>query len=111
MPSQDEWSHDPSVQIMRQIFSRMEKAQEELLRDLNISPLDPRLREGRKHARDLFERLWPRGAKKRIIADEKEAALLYIHCLAHGLSQEGIDVGSRILVKDEKIVRLLEEEG
>ncbi len=109
MSFRDEWDHDPSVQMMRKVFSQLEKAQEELLKDLKISAFDPRLRDGREHARDMFERLWPLAAKKRIVVGEKDAALLYVHCLAHALSQGGVEAVSKLLEKDEKILRFLKE--
>jgi hypothetical protein len=109
MPFQDEWGHDPSVQSMRRIFSHMEKAQNELLRHVKISPLDQRLRRGREHARTLFERLWPLATRKGIVASEEDAALLYIHCLANLLSRSGIAVPSDSLPQHEKISKLLKE--
>ncbi len=109
MSFQDEWAHDPSVQMMRKVFSQMEKAQEGLLRNLKISPFDQRLRDGREHARDLFERLWPLAAKKRIVVGEKEAALLYVHCLSHALSSKGVKAASKGLEENEEIVRFLKE--
>ncbi len=109
MPFQDEWARDPSVQMMRKVFFQMEKAQEELLRDLKISPFDQRLRDGREHARDLFERLWPLAAKRRIVVGEKDAALLYIHCLAHALRLRGAKASSKRLEENEEIVQFLKE--
>jgi len=110
MPFHDEWDHDPSVQMMRQLFSQMERAQERLLRDLDISPFDQRLRDGREHARDLFERARPRAGRKGIVADGKDAASLYIQCLAHALSERGIEVPDEVLQKNGKVVRILKEE-
>ncbi len=109
MPFQDEWVHDPSVQMMRKVFSQMEEAQEELLRDLKIPAFDQRLRDGREHARNLFERLWPLAAKKHIVVGDKDAALLYIHCLAHALSSKGVKAASKGLEENEEIVRFLKE--
>ena len=109
MSFRDEWEHDSSVQMMRKIFSQMEKVQEELLRDLKISPFDQRLRDGREHARDLFERLWPIATRQGIVVGERDAALLYVHCLAHALCQRGVEAPTRVSEKDEKIVRFLKE--
>ena len=110
MPLRDEWDHDPSVQMMRKVFSQMEKAQEELLRDLNISFFDRRLRAGRGHARDLFERLWPVATRQGIVVGEKDAALLYVHCLAHALSQRGVQSQNKGLGENNKIARFLKEQ-
>ncbi len=109
MSSRDEWDHDPSVQMMRKVFSQIEKAQGELLRDLEISAFDQRLRNGREHARGLFERLWPLAAKKRIVVGEKDAALLYVHCLAHALSREGVGAASKVLEGNQEIIRFFKE--
>ena len=109
MSFRDEWEHDPSVQMMRKVFSQMERVQEELLRDLKISPFDQRLRDGREHARDLFERLWPIATRQGIVVGERDAALLYVHCLAHALSQRGVEAPTRVSEKDEKIARFLKE--
>ncbi len=109
MSFRDEWDYDPSVQMMRKVFSQIEKAQGELLRALEISPFDQRLRDAREHARDLFERLWPLAAKRRIAVGEKGAALLYIHCFAHALSGKGVDAASKTLEESDGIARFLKE--
>jgi len=109
MSFRDEWDYDPSVQMMRKIFSEMEKGQEELLGGLKISPFDQRLRDGREHARDLFERLWPLATRRGVVTGEKDAALLYVHCLAHALSRGGVEAASKLLEEDEEMVRFLKE--
>ena len=110
MTIQDDWGHDPSVQSMRRVFSHMEKAQNELLRNLKISFFDQRLRRSREQARKLFERVWPLAARKGIAESEEDAALLYIHCLANLLSLNGISVPSELLPQHEKISSFLKEE-
>lgn len=109
MPLRDEWDRDPSVQMMRKIFSQMEKAQGELLKDLDLSPFDQRLRDGREDARDLFERFWPIATRQGVVVGEREAASLYIHCLAHALSQRGVEAPKKASEENEKIVRFLKE--
>jgi hypothetical protein len=109
MVFRDEWDRDPSVQMMRKVFSQMEKAQEGLLRDLKISPFDQRLRDGREYARDLFERLWPVGTRQGVVVGERDAALLYAHCLAHALNQRGVPSPSKVLEENGKIVRFFTE--
>ena len=64
MPFEDEWGHDPSVQSMRRVFSFMEEAQQELLRRLNISLFDKRLRRSREQALELFEQSLASGCQK-----------------------------------------------
>jgi hypothetical protein len=109
-PFEDEWGQDPSVQSMRRVFSFMEEAQQQLLRDLNISLFDQRLRFGRQQALELFEQAWPLAIKKGIITGEKDAAPLYLHCLARALKLARIEVPNELLPKDEKIIRLLQKE-
>ncbi len=110
MPSGDEWGHDPSVQSLRRVFSYMEKAQHELLMHLNISLFDKRLRSVREQALELFEKTWSRAVRQGIIGNEREAAPLYIHCLARVLSPGGVEVPQDMLPRDEKIIRFLKKE-
>ena len=88
----------------------MEEAQQELLRHLHISFFDPRLRRSREQALELFERAWPLAVRQGIIANEKDAAPLYIHCLAKALSSVGIEVPNELLPMDGKIIRFLQKE-
>ena len=106
---QDEWGHDPSVQSMRRVFSYMEEAQQELLRRLTISLFDQRLRRSREKALELFEQAWPLPVRQGMMMSEKDAAPLYIHCLARALSLVGVEVPGALLPGDEKIVRFLKE--
>ncbi len=108
-PFEDEWGHDPSVQSMRRVFSFMGDAQQELLRRLNISLFDQRLRRVRRQALELFERAWPLAVRQGMIMSEKDAALIYIHCLARALSLVGVEVPGALLPGDEKIIRFLQE--
>jgi hypothetical protein len=110
MSPQDEWGHDPSVQSMRRVFSLLEAAQEELLRRLNISLFDQRLRLSREQALEFFEQAWPLAIKQGIILNEKDTATLYIHCLARALSSAGVEVPNELLPRDEKITRFLQKE-
>ena len=109
MRFEDEWGHDPSVQSMRRVFSYMEEAQQELLRRLTISLFDQRLRHSREKALELFEQAWPLAIRQGIIMSEKDAAPLYIHCLARALSLVGAEVPGALLPRDEKIIRFLQE--
>lgn len=109
MPFEDEWGHDPSVQSMRRVFSFMEEAQQGLLKRLNISLFEQRLRRARKQALELFERAWPLAVRKGMMMNEKDAAPLYIHCLAKALSLVGVEVPKDLLPRDEKIIHFLQE--
>ena len=106
MPFQDEWGHDASVQSMRRVFSSMEEAQRELLSCLNISILDRRLRRSREQALVLFERTWPKAARRGMMGEEI-AAPLYLHCLAKSLRSAGVQVPEELLPRDEKLIHLL----
>jgi len=109
MPFQDEWGHDASVQSMRRVFSSMEEAQRELLLCLNISVLDRRLRRSREQALELFERTWPKAARRGMMGEEV-AAPLYVHCLARMLRLAGVEVPEELLPRDEKVIHLLKKE-
>jgi hypothetical protein len=105
---QDEWGHDPSVQSMRRVFSSMEEAQWEFLLCLKISVLDRRLRRSREQALELFERTWPKAARRGMMGEEA-AARLYLHCLAQSLRLAGVEVPEELLPRDEKIIHLLKK--
>ncbi len=106
---EDEWGQDTSVQSMRRVFSFMEEAQAQLLKDIHISPFDQNLRRGRQHALEIFERVWPLAIQKGIITSEKDAAPLYLHCLAQALKLARIEVPNELLPKDERIIRFLQK--
>ena len=108
MPFEDEWGHDPSVQSMRRVFSFMEEAQKEFLLCLNISSFDRRLRRSREQALEVFERAWHLAVRKGKMS-EKDAAPLYLHCLARTLRLAGVEVPEELLPKDEKIIHLLQK--
>ena len=109
MPFQDEWGHDASVQSMRRVFSLMEEAQQELLLCLNISFFDRRLRRSREKALELFERAW-HPAVRRGMMGEKDAAPLYVHCLARTLRLAGVEVPEELLPRDEKVIHSLKKD-
>lgn len=109
-PFEDEWGRDPSVQSMRRIFSYMDEAQGQLLRELHISFFDQRLRPCRQQALEFFEQVWPLAIRKGIITSEKDAAPFYIHCLAHALKLARIEVPDELLPKDENMIRFLQQE-
>ena len=109
LPFEDEWGHDPSVQSMRRVFSSIEEAQRELLLYMNISFLDRRLRRSREQAFELFERTWSKAIRKGMMS-EKDAAPLYLHCLARMLRSAGVEVSEELLPRNEKIVHLLKKD-
>jgi hypothetical protein len=105
----DEWGKDPSVRVMRQVFHRVEVAQEEVLTGLSISPFDPRLRGWREAALELFEQAWSKASRRGLFVGEEEAAALYVQCLLWILVKDGVTGAARIISEDERIKRLLEE--
>jgi len=106
---EDEWGRDPSVQSMRRVFSFIEAAQQELLLCLNLSFLDRRLRHSREQALELFERTWSKAVRRGMMS-EKDAAPLYVHCLARTLRLAGVEVPEELLPRDEKVIRFLQKE-
>jgi len=109
MPFHDQWGHDPNVQMMRRIFSLLENTQKELLRVIDISPFDLRLRRARNYSRDLFEQFWPIAMQKGIVSSEDETSHLYWHCLAHALKWSGIKTSAPPSNENDKIARFLQE--
>jgi len=109
LPFEDEWGHDPCVQSMRRVFSSIEEVQQKLLLYLNISFLDQRLRRSREQALELFERTWSKAIRKGMMG-EKDAAPLYLHCLARTLRSAGVEVSEELLPRDEKIIHLLKKD-
>jgi hypothetical protein len=90
MTNMDEWGEDPSVQIMRKVFKGMERAQHELLKQLDITPHDLRIRRWRDQALSLFEKACGVANRIGIIIDEHMASLVYVHCFARIMSTERI---------------------
>ena len=105
----DDWGVDPQVRYMRRIFARIESAQEEFLRSLKLSPLDDRLRRWREAALKLFEKTWMLSIRSGATADEAEASKIYLHCLAHFLKMNRIEVPPEILPGDDNIDRIVKE--
>jgi hypothetical protein len=103
------WDQDPSVQAMRRVFSRMEIAQKELLKQLNISHFDERLRVWRQTALELFERSCANARQQNIALDEEKIAGIYLHCLARTIGSGDIAIARDSLPRDEKIEKLVEE--
>jgi hypothetical protein len=106
---QDEWGHDPSVQMMRRIFARMEEAQKDLLEGLKFSPLDGRLRRIRESALHLFEKAWPQAQRVGLTKGEEDVATLYLHCFVKMLNREGIKVPPESFSGHQKILDFLSE--
>jgi len=106
MAMADDWGRNPEVRKMRRIFQEMESGQAGLIRAVNISEFDLRLRGWRDKARLLFERLWPKAAAFGS-PDDKRLGRLYVYCLARILYDDGIPVPETCLPEDKEIQRLV----
>ena len=105
----DEWGRDPSVQAMRRVFAAMEAAQREFIKNVGVSPFDPRMRRWRERALAAFDASWGRSARSGVELNEKETAALYVHCLGKIMTKEGIDIPAEILPRIEKLQKILKE--
>jgi len=103
----DEWGRDPSVRAMRGIFKTMEDCVDDLLKQLNISPLDLRVRGWLEQALVNYERAWVEARRKGIRMDEKMAAAVYGHCLAKVIGADGIKVPESRFASDQDAEREL----
>jgi hypothetical protein len=109
MTEMDEWGKDPSVQFMRKVFNKMEKAQHELLKRLDIIPYDLRIRRWRDQALALFERAWGVANRMGITMDEHTASAVYVHCLAKIMGAERINIPAGILPEAKSVERIFKE--
>ncbi len=109
MSIRDDWGQDPSVQRMRRVFAHIETTQGKLLRRLNISPYDNRLRRWREEARPLLERTCTLAAKRGVVMSEENTASIYLHCLGQVMSLDGVEVPSDALTIDKGIISFLSE--
>ena len=109
MTETDEWGKDPSVQIMRKVFKRMEKAQHELLKRLDIMPYDLRIRRWREQALALFEKACGVSNRMGITMDEHTASAVYVHCLAKIMGAERINIPADILPEAKSVDRIFKE--
>ena len=107
--NKDEWGRDPSVQRMRRIFSDFEKVQNSLLKEINISLFDSRLRNIRTAARDLFEKSYSLAASKGRPVDDRAMADLYRFSFLKSLRMAGIGIPKEILPKDRAFAELVNE--
>jgi hypothetical protein len=107
--TEDMWGLDPQVKHLRRVFACVEAAQKDLLETAGISPFDERLRRLRDVALTLFEKVWPVAARKGLVKNEGDAAVLYVFCLARAFSSRGIILPAGSLPDNENVARFLEE--
>ena len=105
----DDWGRDPGVRAMRSVFSGMETALEQILRELAISPYDPRIRGWLNTALPKFERAWHLARQMGVSMNENDAPIVYVHCLAKVIGAAGIDIPDGMLPAEEKIQKLVNE--
>ncbi len=109
MVERDDWGSNPSVKAMRGMFSRMEAAQNKLIKRLRLSPFDRRLRYGREEARILFERTISSNRARTEGLDDKESSALYILCLSWALDRGGIRVPAGVSPDNNRLRELIKE--
>ena len=105
----DEWGRDSSVRAMRGIFKTMEAAVDDLLKQLNISPLDHRLRGWLEQALAKYERAWVEARRQGIPMDEKKATAVYGHCLAKAIGADGIKLPENRFATEKDVESLINE--
>jgi hypothetical protein len=105
----DAWGADPSVRRMRRLFGRMELAQNRMLEQLKILPLDRRLRPVREAAKDVFEKTWALAGRRGLNLGENEVVEIYVHCLSRALGTAGVEVPEEVLTVDRRLSDLVEE--
>jgi predicted trehalose synthase len=106
---EDEWGRDPAVAGMRSVFAAIEASQARFLDGLGVSRLDGRLRQWRKMALHLFEQGRAVATRRGMPLAEKDAADLYLYCLAKVLGTRGIEAPHLCLPDNPAVMRLLEE--
>jgi hypothetical protein len=104
-----DWGADPQVRYMRQVFAGIDRAQTQFLKSMNISPFDDRLRRWREAALRLFEKTWALSAGQGLSEGEGEISKMYLHCLAHFLRLNRIEVPQEVLPASENVSRLIKE--
>jgi hypothetical protein len=103
----DEWGHDPTVQRVRRLFALMEKEQDSLLKALELSSSDTRLRHCRETALGMYERACGFAAAQRLTWDENTYAAIYIGCLIREMDNRGIRIPEDVLVAHQHHTDLL----
>ncbi len=105
----DQFGHDPQVRFLRRAFAAMEASQNKLLKELNISFFDERLKRIRSATLRLFEKVWMAHNRWDVSIDEKEMADIYLHCLAHILNVHRINIPKGLFSTNERIDKIIRE--
>jgi len=89
MKTMDEFGKDPTVQRTRILFSMMEKSDSALIKSLDLSPFDERLRTARIARLNLYNKVISLAFHKKIFVDENFALELFNHCQKIAFSKCG----------------------
>lgn len=80
MKTIDEFGNDPTVKRTRILFSMMDKSDSALIKNLDLSPFDERLRTARTVRLNLYNKAISLAFHKKIYVDENFALELFNHC-------------------------------
>lgn len=80
MKTIDEFGKDPTVKRTRILFSMMEKSDSALIKRLDLSQFDERLRTARTVRLNLYNKVISLAFHKKIYVDENFALELFEHC-------------------------------
>ncbi|MFC1882755.1 hypothetical protein ACFL2S_14850 [Thermodesulfobacteriota bacterium] len=105
----DNWGRDPSVRAMRRVFTGMEKALDDFLQQLNIDPLDHRIRGWLEQALAKYENAWGVASRMGVHMDEDRAPAVYARCLLKVISLDGIKIPVNMLPIEIDTERLISE--
>ena len=105
----DEWGHDPTVQRVRRLFKLMENEQDRLIKQLDLSSSDARLRHCRETALGMYENACGIAAAKRLAWDENTFAAIYINCFIRVLEKTGVRIPAPVLAAHQSHADLLRE--
>jgi hypothetical protein len=101
----DEWGRDPAVKAMRSVFNAMEKTLDDLLEQLDVSPLDYRIRGWLEQALANYERTLGEAGRIGVRMDENVAPMVYSHCLVKVIGMAGIEIPESLLTVDKDVER------
>jgi len=87
----------------------MENEQDRLLRQLDLSSSDTRLRHCRETALGMYENACGKAAAKRFAWDEKTYAAIYINCFIRVLEKLGVRIPDPVLAAHQGHAELLRE--
>ena len=105
----DEWGRDPSVQTMRKVFKAMERSLEVILKRLDISPYDYRIRSWLEKALVKFEWSWSVADQMGIRMKDEIAPAVYAHCLAKIMESQSVEIPEDMLPEEKQIQKLIHE--